>query len=117
MHKLVIMIEPPEDETIFHEFWPKFLHVAEQMPGLVKEATSQVDRVLFGDYHCAFIHEMFFDSYSSIQQAMSSPPGQAAGEVLQKMTGGKMTLLLADHTEDDLENIRSHQHQDPTDET
>jgi len=38
--------------------------------------------------------------------AMASPQGQAAGSVLQQLTAGRMTLLVAEHREDSLENIR-----------
>jgi hypothetical protein len=37
--------------------------------------------------------------------AMASPQGRAAGKLLQAMTRGQLTLYLADHKEDDLENI------------
>ena len=39
---------------------------------------------------------------------MSSPQGQISGHVLQKVTGGRMSLLFADHREDDLENIKKY---------
>jgi hypothetical protein len=61
-------------------------------------------------------HELFFDSIEDIQKAMSTAEGQAAGETLQRMTAGRVTLLLADHKEDDLENIRRHIHPDNFDE-
>jgi hypothetical protein len=48
---------------------------------------------------------------------MSSPEGQAAGELLQLMTAGRMTLLYADHKEDNLENIQRHRRPEPDDES
>ncbi|HZD56264.1 MAG TPA: EthD family reductase [Anaerolineales bacterium] len=105
MHKLVILIEPPEDYDAFEEIWPQFLHLAERMPGLRRESTSRIDGILYGRYDCTIIHELYFDSLSDIQAAMGSPEGRATGELLQKMTGGHMTLLYADHKEDNLENI------------
>lgn len=109
MHKLVILIETGEDEIDFDDAWPQFLHFAERMPGLVREATSRVEQILYGRYQPVLMHELFFDSFAALQKAMTSPEGRAAGEQLQKMTGGRLTLLLADHKEDDLDNIRSHQ--------
>lgn len=105
MHKLVILIEPPQDYDAFEEIWPQFLHLAERMPGLRRESTSRIDGLLYGRYDCTIIHELYFDSLSDIQAAMGSPEGRATGELLQKMTRGRMTLLYADHKEDDLENI------------
>ena len=108
MHKLVILVETPEDVTTFDELWPQFLYHAEGMPGLKREATSRIDSVILGGTNYYLIHELFFDSLPAIQEAMSSHHGQSAGEVLQKMTGGRMALLVADHKEDDMENIRKY---------
>jgi hypothetical protein len=47
---------------------------------------------------------------------MISPEGRAAGELLQRMTGGRMTLLFADHMQDELENILKHRQQELDDE-
>lgn len=108
MHKLVILVEPLNDMPAFDETWPDFLHLAEQMPGLQRETTSRVNHVLFGRYHCTLIHELYFNSLADVQAAMSSSQGKAAGELLQQMTRGRLTLLLAEHTEDEIENIRKY---------
>ena len=105
MYKLVILVEPPENQQELDEAWPQYLHQVEQMPGLRRETISRVDQVLYGKSLIYLIHELHFDSLESIHQAMASPQGQAAGALLQRMTGGRVTLLLADHKEDDLENI------------
>ena len=108
MHKLVVLVETPEDEKAFDEAWPEFLHKSEQMPGLRREATCRVEHLIYGDYQPWLLHELFFDSVAAIQTAMSSPEGQAAGQALQQMTSGRVTLVIADHKEDNLENIRKH---------
>lgn len=108
MHKLVILIETPEDEKAFDEAWPEFLHKSEQMPGLRRETSSRVEHFIFGNYQPWLLHELFFDSVDAIQSAMSSPEGQAAGQVLQQITSGRVALVVADHKEDDLKNIRKH---------
>jgi uncharacterized protein (TIGR02118 family) len=76
------------------------------MPGLKREATSRIDNILYGKSNYYLIHELFFDSLQAIQEAMISDAGQSAGEVLQRMTQGRMVLMIADHKEDELENIR-----------
>ena len=106
MYKLVIMIEDLPDQEQFDQLWPEFLHLSESMPGLIKEATCRVDSTIYGSYHPNLLHELYFESIDDIQEAMSSPQGRAAGSYLQRMTGGKMSLIIADHKEDDLENIR-----------
>lgn len=105
MHKLIILIESTSAPG-FHNFWPRFLHAAENIPGLRKEATSRISQVLYGDVQYALIHELFFDSLTSLQAGLASQPGQEAGKLLQEMTGGRVKLLIADHSEDNLENIR-----------
>lgn len=112
MHKLVILVEPPKDESTFEDLWPHFLHLAESMPGLQRESTSRVDGILFGNYDVVIIHELYFESLTALKDAMSSSQGQATGELLQRMTGGRMTLLYSDHKEDDLENIHKFRKQD-----
>lgn len=106
MYKLVIIVENIEDWTAFEDLWPQFLHEAGSMPGLSRETTSQVDALLYGEREVAFIHELYFNTRQEARQAMASLPGQAAGKLLQTLTNGKMTLLFADHKQDDLENIR-----------
>jgi hypothetical protein len=105
MHKLVIMIESTAVPD-FHVFWPRFLHAAESIPGLRREATSRVSRVLYGDLECSMIHELFFDSLATLNSGLASEAGKEAGRLLQEMTGGKVKLLVTDHAEDDLANIR-----------
>ena len=112
MHKLVILIEPQEDWLRFETEWPAFLHLAEALPGLQREATSRVDAFLYGQSHCHQMHELFFDSLASVENALASPEGQAAGKKLQQITGGRMTLFIAEHKEDNLENIRKFKRQD-----
>jgi hypothetical protein len=108
MHKLMILIESTADPS-FDRNWPQFLHHAERIPGLRREATGRVSQVLFGEMACDMIHELYFDSYTAMQQGLVSPEGQEAGRLLQHMTRGRMSLLLVDHNEDDIENIRRYQ--------
>ena len=87
MHKLVILIEGGELPANFDDQWPQFLHLAEEMPGLQREATSRVLHMLYGSQRYALTHELFFESLEDLQSAMTSPAGQKAGQILQSMTG------------------------------
>ncbi len=109
MYKLVILVEPQADSARFDSCWPLFLAEVERMPGLRREVTSRVDRVLHGNYPVHIIHELYFDTLKVAADAMGSPQGERAGQILQEITGGKMTLLLADHLQDDLAHIKRHQ--------
>ena len=103
------MVEQLPNEEHFDEMWPEFLHISERMPGLKKEATCRVESTLYGNYHPTLVHELYFDSVEDIKNAMRSPEGRNAGELLQRMTGGRMSLIIADHKEDQIENIRRYQ--------
>lgn len=108
MYKLVILIENLDDISSFEEAWPQFLHHAESMPGLLRETTSRVDSIIFGEGTYAFMHELYFKDREQAQKAMVSTAGQSAGKLLQSMTEGRLVLFFADHKEDDLENIRKY---------
>jgi len=108
MYKLVILVEPQDHSAEFDRRWPEFLAAAERLPGLRREVTSHVDRVLSGAMSAHMIHELYFDSLKAAGAAMASPEGQAAGTLLQEISGGKVTLMLGDHAQDDLAHIRKH---------
>jgi len=115
MHKLVILIENLGDWESFESRWPQFLHLAEKMPGLRREATSRVERFLFGKTTYSQVHELFFDSLSQTEAALTSPQGREAGRLLQQMTGGRMALFIAEYKEDDINNIRKYTQGEKTD--
>ncbi len=106
MYKLVILIEQPQDEAAFEARWPDFLKPAERMPGLLREVTSRVHSTVFGAHPASMIHELYFASLDSLKAALSSPEGILAGQILQRITRGNVTLLFAEHLEDELANIR-----------
>lgn len=107
MYKLVILIEFFPEWQKLDESWPEFLHLCEEMPLLRREATSQVSESLYGNSLYVRMHELFFDSEGDLRAAMASPPGQAAGRLLQEMTHGNVALFLAEHQQDDLDRIRA----------
>jgi len=106
MHKLVILIESLQDWQAFESRWPEFLHLAEEMPGLIRETTSRVERFLFGRCEYVKMHELFFDNQSQVERALASSQGHDAGRLLQQITAGNVTLFIAEHKEDDIANIR-----------
>jgi hypothetical protein len=106
MYKLIILIDPIADTAAFGKTWPEFLHLAESMPGLVREATVRVQTILYGDQQINMIHELFFNTLDDLQRALASTQGQAAGKILQKITSGRMMLLTAEHKEANIANLR-----------
>lgn len=113
MQKLIILINVPVDDPRFEDGWPDFLKHAENMPGLLRESTSRVSHILFGDTNCTMVHELFFESLANLEAAMQSAHGRKAGEVLQRITGSRFTLMFADHHEDTAENLRQIQSKSP----
>jgi uncharacterized protein (TIGR02118 family) len=101
MHKLIILIEPPEQETEFETRWPEFISLSSRMPGLRRETTSRITSHMFGKHTYTLIHELYFDSPEVARQALNTPLGVQAGQTLQRITNGRVVLLLADHLEDD----------------
>ena len=112
MHKLVILIEHPPNQDTFEGGWPEFLRLAESMPGLRREASSNVEQILYGNCPYMLIHELYFDSIEFTQAAMASPQGRQAGKHLQAITQGRVTLFFADHKEDDQENLMKYRKPD-----
>ena len=105
MHKLVILIHSSPSWQEKEDDWPEFLHLAEAMPALRREATSRVERFLYGAPAIVHMHELFFDTLEQAESAMASIQGRQAGALLQRMSGGQMTLFIADHKEDDIANL------------
>ena len=114
MHKLVILFEPVENPDEFETRWPKFLKLAEEMPGLRREAFSRVTHFLYGQPTYTQVHELFFDNQAAAEFALESTAGQLAGQLLQQMTNGRINLFIAEHKEDVIENIQKYKAVDGT---
>ena len=112
MYKLMIIVPPEIEEPILNPNWPDFLHAAENMPGLIREASVRVADTLYGTQGIAMVHELFFETMADLQGAMRSPEGLAAGQIIQQLTQGQMTLLIAEHREDGIENLRQYHKND-----
>ena len=108
MFKLIILIEPGIDEAGFFDGWPQFLAHAENLPELVKVVSAPVHNRLTGQFNPLMVHELYFPTQQALQRAMTSEEGVAAGETLQRITGGAVTLLVAGHMEDSGENLRAY---------
>lgn len=106
MFKLMILIEPEIEHEAFFKGWPNFLEHAEQLPGLKKFVTAPVHKALYGSYQPLMVHELHFESQETLEAALASEEGTAAGKTLQEITGGHVSLLIAGHLEDSGENLR-----------
>ena len=112
MYKLMIIIPADIEDPMLNARWPDFLRAAESMPGLLREANARVVTSLFGAQEFHMVHELFFETLTNLQEAMQSPEGLVAGQIIQELTQGQMTLLVAEHREDDIDNLRNYQQND-----
>ncbi len=99
MYKLVIIIPQQADAPAFHRLWPQFLEVARAMPGLLRDSHTRPHVHLYGAARLEMAHEFFFEDLHALEAALLSETGQAAGSLLQKITAGNLTLLIAEHAE------------------
>lgn len=107
MYQLLILLPLSVDMKAFDQGWPDFLKAAEKMPGLVRESVTQIDRCIYGQNFLRRIYSFSFIDQSSLEQALLSPPGEKAGEILHQLTGGNLILLSGEMKEDSLDHIQS----------
>lgn len=105
MYKLVILFHGDADPTLDAR-WPQFLAQAEAMPGLRREAHCRVAQTLYGKEQISLLHELYFDTLADLQAGMASAAGVAAGRLLQAISAGQFSLLVADHRQDEVQNLR-----------
>jgi len=101
MHKITIFFYLPLPGQDFNSGWQKFMGLAEKMPGLRRETVSEISELVFGSQGHQFIkiHEFYFDSRQSLNAALQSPEGQAAGDWLHAFTRKRFSMLVAEHKE------------------
>ncbi len=99
MYKLVIIVPRQSVIHSLQEHWPKFLHLAAEMPGLVRHSHTRPHTHLYGNQRLEFIHEFYFPDLPTLESALLSEVGQAAGSMLQEITAGRVTVLIAEHGE------------------
>lgn len=107
MYQLLILLPINIDINYFDENWPSFLKEAEQMPGLMNESITHIERCLYGHNTIRRIYSFQFKDQSSLENALTSPAGEKAGNILHQITGGNLILLSGEFKEDSLYNIQS----------
>ena len=105
-YQLLILIPLTVEIQSFDEGWPEFLNAAEQMPGLIEESVNRIDNCIYGQNFLRRVYSFSFEDKSSLEKALTSPPGEKAGEILHRLTRGNMFLLSGEYKQDFLENIQ-----------
>jgi hypothetical protein len=107
MYQMVIILPANLDLKSFDEEWPDFLEAAEQMPGLLQESVTRFDQVLFGSSEIQRLYTFSFKDRLSLKNALTSPAGEKAGDILHTISGGRITILSGDYQIDTLDRIQS----------
>jgi hypothetical protein len=107
MYQLLILLPIHVDLKSFDEGWPAFLEKAEQMPGLIRESITQIDRCLYGQNFLQRIYGFYFPDRKTMEKALLSSAGEQAGSILHQLTGGNVILLNGEVKEDSLDHIQS----------
>ena len=108
MYQLIILLPSDLDQTSFDEGWPQFLDLAEQMPGLIQESVTRFDQVLYGSKPIQRMYSFSFQDQKSLESALTSIPGQKAGNLLHNLSGGKIIILTGYQQTDTLDRIQSY---------
>src|SRR3972149_6526136 len=105
MHKLVVVLRGAAQSEWLGRHWSDdFVPLGEKMPGLRRgfvgggpggPPSAPADVLL--------LHEFVFDDLASLQAAMTSAEGQAAGQALMRFAGKRAELFFAEHHEMSLE--------------
>lgn len=107
MYQLIILLPAALDIQTFDTGWPAFLAAAEKMPGLLQESVTRIDRIIQGSPQIQRIYTFSFQDRPSLEEALISEPGEIAGDILQKLTGGNSIILTGSRLEDSLDRIQS----------
>jgi uncharacterized protein (TIGR02118 family) len=97
MVKLIVFFQPPKDPDRFQRNWQIFLGMVEKLPGVQGEVITRFEKPLYGGIPFHMMHEVYFDSREALDEALTSMAGQAAGQFLQNVTNGRISILVAEH--------------------
>src|SRR2546430_6346548 len=84
MVKLSILYRRPADETTFETHYNQNLALMEKLPGIERRQACIVLGNPAGQSPYSRILELYFADYTSLDQALISPEGRAAGADLMR---------------------------------
>lgn len=101
MYKLTILFQHPDNlETFEYDWAHKFVPIAEKMPGILRIEVSTVDGGPDGPSKYHKLHEFYFESRETMDEAMLSDKGTQTGLRLNAIAKDKFTILFAEVHED-----------------
>ena len=94
--KLIILCKQPEDPATFDQaYFETHIPLIRKVPGLEKLTISRVTRNLTGEGYY-LMAELYFADQDNLRTAMISPEMTAAGENLNSLADGLVTMLFTD---------------------
>lgn len=99
MVKLVILFRTGRHSVEFYNQYNAFLMKLEELPGLRRKAVSNVFGAMSGLVPYSHIVEAIFDSREALREALTSPVGVEAGQLLLRFAGPDAIALYMDTLE------------------
>jgi uncharacterized protein (TIGR02118 family) len=99
MVKLIVFFtKPPEPEFESFEnmFSQRYVPAAARIPNLRKEKVSRAIGAPRGEAPYYMIHELWFDDYNALVEALNSIEGRVAGQELMNFARDQVTMMYAE---------------------
>ncbi|WPD18896.1 EthD family reductase [Thermaerobacter composti] len=97
MVKLVALYRQPQDREAFDRHYREVhLPLARRMPGLRRVEVARITGAPGGSSPYYLMAEMYFDDAASLEAALQSPEGRAAGKDLMGFAGEIVSLHIAE---------------------
>lgn len=97
MVKLVALYKKPENIEEFEDkYYNSHLPLANKMPGLKKVEISKMTGAPMGDAPYYMMAELYFESMSDLNTAMTSEEGKAAAKNLMGFAKDIVTMMFAE---------------------
>jgi len=95
--KLVALYRQPQDREAFDRHYREVhLPLARRMPGLRRVEVARITGAPGGSSPYYLMAEMYFDDAASLEAALRSPEGRAAGKDLMGFAGEIVSLHIAE---------------------
>jgi len=97
MIKMTAFYKRPADIEAFEKhYWETHVPLNNKMPGLLKTTFTRFTAAPMGEPRFYLQCDMFFENQDSLNTAMKSPEGKAAGKDLMTFAADLVTLIIGE---------------------